>query len=203
MKLGDLRNNVQGFTLVETIIVLAIFGLVIPSVFSIITAIVRQQADIYRLTEMKRQGDYALGYIKQTILNDAEHLYAYSSNPSPRYDEICAQDGASDEFFETTNDGRDFRMSTKDDPSTYMYFHIETDNTAGTSLLLHEDTTGDSHEITTTNVYIPYFHIECFQKNDFATPLVGVQFAVVYKNKSGQQVDLNPLVYQTKFKLRR
>jgi prepilin-type N-terminal cleavage/methylation domain-containing protein len=196
------KQNSNGFTLVETIIVLAIFGLVIPSVFSIITAIVRQQADIYRLTEMKRQGDYAMGYVKQTILNDAEHLYAYSSNPSDVYEEICSQDGSPNEFYETSSNGNDFRMSTRDDPTIYMYFRLETDANSGTSILLHENTDGDSEEVTSTSVYIPYFHIDCFQKNDFAAPLIGIQFAVVYKNKSGQQVNLNPLTYQTKFKLR-
>lgn len=187
--------NQKGFTLVESIIVLAIFSLIIPSVFSIITAITQQQADIYRLTEMKHQGDYALEYIKKSILKNAAKIYKYT-NSTDTYEEVCSQNIYTDNFFETTENGKDFRMSFKTDPNSYLYFRTEN----GT--LIKGDTSEGEAELTNAVIYIPYFHIECFQKNKNISPLIHIQFAVIYKNKSGQKVNINPLIYQTKFKLK-
>jgi prepilin-type N-terminal cleavage/methylation domain-containing protein len=191
------RVKTNGFTLIETIIVLTIFALVLPAVFSIITAIVRQQADIYKLTEMKRQGDYALNLIKKVLREDIDKVYTKNGGS---YTEICGQNGQHYDFFETTNNGNDFYMTKKNKSNKYVQFKLI--QHTNISSLQYKDENNTTSTITNNNVSIPYFYINCFQKNEFYKTIISIQFAVIYRNKSNNQVKLNPLTYQTKIKLK-
>ena len=61
----------KGFTLIETIVVIAVIGLTLPVLFATILTLMRQQIKIYRLSQVKREGDYIINLMENTIRNRA------------------------------------------------------------------------------------------------------------------------------------
>ena len=81
-----LNNKLQkAFTLVEVIIVVAILGIVLQIVATILVTIMRQQTAIIRFGDVKKEGDQILAIIKSEIQTKARGTYDNAGgNP-----EIC------------------------------------------------------------------------------------------------------------------
>lgn len=69
-----MRKNL-GFTLIEFLVVLSIMLLIVPTMFGIMYALLRQQTRIVALQEVKRQGDLVFNHIKTKIRNSATAPY--------------------------------------------------------------------------------------------------------------------------------
>src|SRR3989338_10391507 len=67
--------NNRSFTFIETLVVISVLGLVFPIMFSILFVILQQQLRIFRLTEVKRQGDYIVSFLENTIKDNAYTIY--------------------------------------------------------------------------------------------------------------------------------
>ena len=65
----------KAFTLIETIVVIAVIGITLPVIFTIILALMREQVKIYRMSQVKREGDYAINLMENTIRNKAVTIY--------------------------------------------------------------------------------------------------------------------------------
>jgi prepilin-type N-terminal cleavage/methylation domain len=77
----------RAFTLIETLVVIAIIGLITPIVFTIIFIITREQMKTSRLILVKRQGDNILNNISFTIKNYAYSIY--SASPPDETNEVA------------------------------------------------------------------------------------------------------------------
>lgn len=191
-------KHTHGYTLVETIIVLAIVAVIMPAVFSIIYAITSQQADLYRLSQMKSEGDFAFEFIKNRIQTNTSKIYTddtLNTEKCPRYD----LDPSTDDSFYAVNDGEEFVMTLKNNSARWFTISLDGNN----KLIFTEDGPGGTitEELTSDSTYVPYFHIECTRDTPYSLPVIGIQFAIVYKNQSGQPVNLNPLIYYSEFRL--
>lgn len=151
-----------------------------------------QQADVYRLSEMKREGDSMFSFIKEKIQNQGEKIFVDSTLG----DEVCGQNGINNDFYESS-DGEAFYISSRDQQSNWFRFYRNPD----TNIIEYQEKNQAPVALTGDTMYVPSFHIECQQKSDFSLPTVRFQFAVIYKNKSGNPVNLHPLIYQTFFRI--
>jgi len=79
----------KSFTLIETIVVIAVIGLTLPVLFATILTLMRQQIKIYRLSQVKREGDYIINLMENTIRNRA--VTVHSGQPTDN--NLVCQDG--------------------------------------------------------------------------------------------------------------
>ena len=89
-------NIKKGFTLIETIVVVAVIGLTLPVIFSIFFVLFQQQTKIYRLNTVKKEGDYVINLIENTIRDDAVTILSSNSPIPPDATNLkCANDSTS------------------------------------------------------------------------------------------------------------
>jgi prepilin-type N-terminal cleavage/methylation domain-containing protein len=79
----------KGFTIIETIVVIAVIGITLPVLFAIIFTLMRQQLKINRLSEIKREGDYVSSVIENTIKDRAVSIH--SNLPVNDSTKICEE----------------------------------------------------------------------------------------------------------------
>ena len=175
-------QRAKGFTLIEVIVVIAVIGMVIPAIFSVIFAILQQEAKIYQLSEVKRQGDNALSIIESTIKS-----YAVSIHDAPTGgNEVCGSAGDS-------GTAAYFRDST----DTWFRFYVNNNKIVSNSAVVNA--TGD---LTKASVTVSNFAVTCTRPNGAAPPLVNIQFKVSGNGSSTRPEDRAELDYRTKIKLR-
>jgi len=176
----------KGFTLVETLVIIAIIGLSLPAVFAIFFSIIQQQVRIYRLTEVKRQGDYSLSIIQNLIRNNAQKIYRTNS---PTDFEICST---------TTNTAEAVSYFT-DKSNNRFSFSIP----AGSSNIA---SVSASFQVPLTNdkVRISNFEITCNRSSTYSTPYVNLSYEICYSNSDGSACTNEPpsFFYSTKLKLK-
>lgn len=153
----------RGFTLIEFLIVLSIIVFIVPSVFGLIYSLLRQQARIVALQEVKRQGDLAFNHMKVSIKNNAVSTYNGTlASPSA----ICA----------TT--------SSSSTANSAMYFlHAEGLNnyfgySLSSSVLQYERTASATAQLTNSSVAISNLSMGCTKDSEFTPPLVDLSFTV-------------------------
>ncbi|MEN9327749.1 MAG: hypothetical protein RI947_557 [Candidatus Parcubacteria bacterium] len=180
MKLN--RNTHKGFTLIEVIVVIAVIGMIIPAIFSVIVAILQQELKIYQLSEVKRQGDTALAIIESTVKLNAVSINDAGTGGNA----VC--DDAGD-----TGDADYFR----DDEGNWFRFSVSNDRIASSSSIVNA-----TNDITKSTVVVSDFALTCSRPNGAAPPLINVQFTVSAGGTSTRQEERASITYRTKLKLR-
>ena len=182
----------KGFTLIETIVVLVVLSLTIPTIFAIIFGIVRQQTKIYRLSKVKEEGDFILNTTATLVKNSA--LSIHSGNPPSDANEECASSG---ESYSSTS-----RLFFKDQEGDWF------------RILLSSDKISSYSSSTTTSVFlnsgktiVSGLSIGCDRVADYSPPVVNLSFDICYVVSTGNCTSTRPeetasLHYQTKIKLR-
>ncbi len=173
----------KGYTLIEVLIVITILGIIMPAVFSILFAILQQQAKISEITEVKRQGDYALQYMKEKISREADGvidntgLLTLCDNP---VQDTSATAGA-DFIFQGTSD---FNFYTNAGILMFNQGLLTT-------------------PLTASPIVISDFQIACIKKSTYASPIIMFSFRVTF-NRASQDVQLGTteLLYQSRVRLR-
>ncbi len=64
----------HGFTLIETIVVIALVGLILPTIFSIVFTLLRLQIQVSQLQRLKEVGDYVTSQMIYTIRTNAKEV---------------------------------------------------------------------------------------------------------------------------------
>lgn len=175
---------IKGFTLIETVVVVAVVGLVLPAIFTVIFVLIGQQTKINRLSEVKKQGDYVLNSISVLIKNNAVSIH--SGIPTAG-NEKCLNDGSSYGpvsslyFLDKKNDR--FRIWRNGDK-------ISSASAITTS------------DLTTTKVTISNFLIGCEKNTLFSPATVSLSFFVSYNTTSTRPEETASLFYQTLIFLR-
>jgi prepilin-type N-terminal cleavage/methylation domain-containing protein len=165
------RHHLQrGFTFVEVVVVLAILGIMMPVVFSILFTVAKQQSKIYKLSEAKQQGDFALAFMKSYIRDYGERIYKEDSFTN----EACTNVEYPDNDHISTT-GTNFFFTKKDTANDYFQFTLD-----GTSERLVFNDDGTKQDLTTGNVKVTNFSIACLRKTTTSLPFVIVSFTIYY-----------------------
>lgn len=197
------KTNQFGFTLVEIVIVLAIIGVLLPIVFSILFTITRQQTKIYRLSEAKQQGDYVLAFIKSKVRDYGNKVYKDDVEEFETCNDSVAPDNT-----HTSQNGLDFYIKKKDTQKGYVQFYTENfpigdpTDTSNPQRLWFSDS-GDKQILTTDTVRISNFEISCYRRTVTQLPFVFVSFTIYYKTNlaTAKPEDLAVLNYKGVIKL--
>lgn len=182
----------SSFTFIEVIVVIAVLAVVLPAIFSIVFVIVKQQAKIYRLSEVKRQGDFAVSSMTSLIRNYAAGLYS-----DALVTETCDTAGSSDvlPYFQ-------------DKYNAASYFKYVLSNNAIASNSSVADVSGD---LTNANVRIEQLNgeevVQCTRSNAYSNPVILIQFRICYNDgfpscSSVPAVDSASLDYTTQVSMR-
>lgn len=110
---AKLLRSESGFTLIEVLIVLVVIGVLIPTLFSILGVVIRQQTKVAKLQEIKSQGDYVTTFIENIIQQTAINVY----DDQNLTNEIC--DPSNSPARAQTSNGEGFFFSTSV-PSNYI-----------------------------------------------------------------------------------
>lgn len=181
----------SGFTLLETIIVIGIISLILPIIFSIVFSITRQQAKVYVLSTVKREGDNALSVIENLVRNNAIAIYSDQALSSQVCTTISYDGGSGSSFYFSDKDGNWFNFKTATDTELLK---IASDSSVLNSAI----------ELTSVkNTQISSFNISCDQTSEITSPIVSIQFTISQKQTTSTRIeDLASLNYSTKIKLR-
>lgn len=181
----------SGFTLLETMIVIGIISLILPLIFSIVFSITRQQAKVYVLSTVKREGDNALSVIENLIRTNAIGIYSDQTLSSKVCTTASYDGGNGSSFYFSDKDGNWFNFKTTTDTGLLK---IASNSSVLNSVI----------DLTSTkNTQISLFNISCDQTSSITSPIVSIQFTIAQKQTTSTRVeDLASLNYSTKIKLR-
>ena len=181
----------KSFTLIETIVVIAVIRLILPVVFSIFFVLLQQQTKIYRLNTVKKEGDYLIGIIENTLRNDTKSIH--SAEPPTDSNIKCSTENSNYSSL------------------TSLYFLDKKDQWFG--YLLNGDAIAFTSEPTPTSVNlnslktkISGFSISCSRNSLYSPPSVSLSFTIQYCNDVAcaqtRPEEIASLFYRTKIKLR-
>lgn len=189
MKKEKKIKNKLAFTLFETLIVISVFSLTLPLIYSIFYQILAQQIRIYQLSQLIRESNTILNKISTTI-----NFYATSIFDSAN--EICK---------ETTNN-----------PILIDHFK-DSDNNQFKFCLTNNGSSCDSGEwiniasissipnasviLNSSKVRLRNLNITCQRTNLFSPPLVNISFDICYYTNNNSCA--YSLQYQTRVKLKK
>ncbi len=172
----------KSFTLIEVIVVIGAISIVLPALFGIIFSLLRQQIKLYRLSEVKRQGDYALSLMENTIRNYGAAIY---DDPV-----------AGPERCNTAGDSNLTVNYFKDNSNYWFRYVLSSGRIASQSEIL-----GASVDLTSTSVTISNLSITCSRTATYSSPVVTIQFQV--NSGSGtRQEEKAQLSYVTRIKMK-
>ena len=181
----------SGFTLLETMIVIGIISLILPLIFSIVFSITRQQAKVYVLSTVKREGDNALSVIENLIRTNAIGIYSVQALSSKVCTTASYDGGNGSSFYFSDKDGNWFNFKTTTDTGLLK---IASDSSVISTAI----------DLTSTkNTQISAFNISCDQTSSTSSPIISIQFTIAQKQTTSTRIeDLASLNYSTKIKLR-
>jgi len=197
----------KAFTFIEIVVVIGVIGMSLPILFTIIFAITNQTLKVQRLSEVKKQGDYAINVIENTIRGYAVKIY--DKDTILDEDEKCKDIDSSH-----SSNGTDFYI--KDISGKYFNFQLTDSKIASESADPTDpdfDPVSDpvSVDLTSDKVFIKDFAIQCNRNTTAYPPIISISFNICYKNPLsavGEECiftraeETASLYYQTKIKLR-
>lgn len=177
----------KAFTLIEMLIVLTVVAILVPTTFSIVFVILRQQVRIYRVVETRRQGDYIQSFIKDKLIRST-----VMTNLNPYNTVRCQTAGPS--YTDADGDNTSFLDTNAERYRIYL---------DGTDLKYNNETDILTTILNSSNVKVENFVISCVRRGDYSSPLVGISYDVEFiDNTPTIEEGTVRLHYQTKIKLR-
>ncbi len=161
------------------LVVIGVIGITIPILFLIFFTILQQEARIYALQEVKKEGDLALLNISNTLKNSAKKIY--TDNPPSPTSEHC---GPTDTVAFTGN-----ALYFTDNNNLLIGYSI--DSTSKIASISSNIT-----YLTSDKVVVKDFTIGCNRTQEYSPPIVSLSFSVGYSTNTAIS-----LQYQTKIKL--
>jgi len=187
----NLKIN-HGFTLIETIVFVAVIGLTLPVLFAIILTLMRQQIKIYRLSQIKRGGDYLINIMENTIKNRA--ITIHSATPSDE-NTVCGDAGIP---YSSTSS-----LYFLDKDKQWFGYLFDSNSITSNSA----DLTNPSIDLTSGKTLVSNFSISCSRNSLNSPALILLSFDICYDTGSGVCTSTRPeeitsIHYQTRIKLR-
>ena len=188
LKINSIRQK-KCFTLIEMIVVIATIGLVLPALFAIIFSILQQQVKIQRLSIVKREGDYVLNVMENTIRNYGESIH--SATPPTESNKICQSSSLGNASY------------FKDKFGNWFRFYLNTTNSISSESSVLNNGLPGSVSLNSSQTKITNFSIQCYRTSLYSPPVVNISFTIEYNTTSLRvEEKVTPLTYQTKVKLR-
>lgn len=186
-------KKIKGFTLIETIIVVAVLGLTLPVIFSIFFVLLQQQTKIYRLNTTKKEGDYLINLISRNIKNDASIILSSNSPLPPNLtNKVCDAD--------STNYSSNSSLYFLDKNGRWFGYLINGNALASSSANLA------STNLNSARTRITGFSIACSRTYMYSQPMVTISFDIEFCNTvacdQARTEEISTLHYNTKIKLR-
>jgi len=183
----------KSFTLIETIVFIAVVGLTLPAIFTIFMVLLQQQAKIFRLSTTKREGDYMINLIENTIKNEAVTILS-STSPMPP---------------DSTNTKCD-KDATSYSSISSLYFLNKNGLWFGYLIngnaLASSSASMASTNLNSTKTRISSFSMSCSRTYAFSQPSVSLSFDIEFCNDVSctqtRPEEISTLHYQTRIKLR-
>lgn len=180
----------KSFTFIETIIIVGIMGLVLPALFAVVFVILQQQVKIVRLTQIKREGDFILNVLEDTLNNYATEVYSDQALTVKK----CATTGSS----YSSADGSNFYF--KDRFGNWLRFQRKAngavDSVASSSAAVSEIF------LSSDKVTVSTMTMSCARSATYSTPVIDIRFSISYNTTSTRQEEKASLNYQTNIKLK-
>ena len=175
----------KGFTLIEMLIVLTVVAILLPTVFSIVIVIMRQQVRIYKVIETRRQGDYILTFIKDRLVRSNQMLNY------PAGTQLCATAPSTS----TATNGAAVSFLGNDDIEYRIFSQV---SGTTTNLMFALPATSSGITINNNLVEVINFSVQCGRRAGLGAPLINIAYTVRFKD-----ADFSVSIpYQTKIKLR-
>jgi len=180
----------KSFTLIETIVVIAVIGLILPVVFSIFFVLLQQQIKIYRLNTVKKEGDYLISIIENTLRNDTKSIH--SAEPPNDSNIKCSTEssayGSTSSLYFLNNNDQWFGYLLSNDAIAFVSASITPVN------------------LTSSKIKISNFSISCSRNYPYSPSSVSLSFTIEYCNDVAcaqtRPEETALLFYRTKIKLR-
>lgn len=183
MKKIRLPFQKHSFTLIEIIVTVGVVALALPVLFAIIFTITREQLKLYRLTEVKRQGDFAMSTMTTLIRNNA--IGIYSEHTLSAGSKQCKTAGQT--YSPATDGGAtdDDHMFFQDKVRTDYWFRFYYNATQIASASSVVSPVG----LNTPRVKVSNLTMKCSRLNQFSPPLVNISFNVCYNTGTAATQD--------------
>ncbi|MBI4225910.1 type II secretion system protein [Candidatus Roizmanbacteria bacterium] len=187
-------KHFAAFTLIETLVVIFVLGLVFPLVFSIIFVILQQQLKIFRLTEVKRQGDYIVSFLQDVIKDNGYKIYNNAGS------EICE----AGDTFPFPHSGTPSSFSDEYSSSFSLSYDGSNLSIIYTNPVAPAPTFAfPPGSLNSSKVIVDSFLASCNRVSQFSAPLVSISFKTCYGScTSTRPEEIAVLDYQTNIKLR-
>ncbi len=181
----------KAFMLIETIVVVAVIGLTLPVLFAIIFTLMRQQIKIYRLSQIKRGGDYLISITENIIRDNA--ITIHSSTPANDTNVICKNAGTSPSATS---------LYFLDKNKQWFGYLVSGNSVASASVNL-----ASPINLTPSKIIVSNFFIYCSRNSVYSSTSVLLGFDICYDTGSGVCTSTRPeeitsMHYQTRIKLR-
>ena len=181
----------KAFTLIETIVVIAVIGLTLPVLFAIIFTLMRQQIKVYRLSQVKREGDYIINLLENTIRNRA--VTVHSGQPTDV--NLVCQDA------NYPLSGTIDNLYFLDEDKQWFGYLFQNNSIASKSAILTSPLTSSKILVDST------FSISCLRKSAYLPVSILLDFDICYDTglpncASTRPEEITSLHYQMRVKLR-
>ena len=186
-------KKINGFTLIETIVVVAVIGLTLPVIFAIFFVLLQQETKIYRLSTVKKEGDYIINLMENAIKNEAVTiLSSISPIPPDATNKKCASDSSS---YSSTSS-----LYFLNKNGLWFGYLVNGNTIASSAASLA------SINLTSSKTRISSFSISCSRTYMYSQPSISLSFNIEYCNdiacSQTRPEEIASLFYQTRIKLR-
>lgn len=184
----------KSFTLIETIVVIAVIGLTLPVLFAIIFTLMRQQVKVYRLSQVKREGDYIINLMENTIRNRA--VTVHSDQPTDG-NQVC-------QIENYPLSGTVDHLYFLDEDKQWFGYLFENNSIASKSADLDNPT----YPLTSSKILVDNtFSISCSRNSAYSPASILLNFDICYDTvlpncASTRPEETTSLHYQMRVKLR-
>ncbi len=157
----------KAFTFVEMLVVIGIISIALPTLYAIFFLILQQQVRLVRLSEVNRQGNFAINMIEDIISKNA--LTIHTSTPSDS-NKVCA---ITVPAVQTSYTGA---LYFKDKMGNNFYFDL-----TGSPVKISSESSipNTSVNITSSKIIVSNFSSDC-SVSGFSSPLTNFSFDLCY-----------------------
>ena len=186
-------RGLRSFTLIEVIVVIATLSIALPAMFAIMFVIMREQIKIQVLQQVKKEGDFVLDVMEDTIRNYAVEIE--DDTQTKKCDKAGAQHSST----------YGSKLVFVDKFGNRFKFYINNNQIASDSMRMDktEIRTLSSDKVSISNISnegTPVPFISCKRSTNYSPPVVSINFKVTYNTSQPEnQIQMS---YRTKIKLR-
>ncbi len=182
-----LSRRKKGFTLIEVLVVIAIIVIALPTIFAILYAIVRAQARVFVLKQIKREGDYVINQISNQVRNNAVGIYSDRN----LLNEVCDRAGLGTNPY--SNDGNSFFFKNRE--GQWFSYYLDRASVASQASVLAPV------DLTSNRVDVTNFTITCNRSGAYSPPIITLAFDINYHLPRFQE-QLATINYQTQITMK-